>query len=168
VAHLVFVGLPGTGKTTLAHALADLRQSEALDTDDLLATSVGVSAAQYLREAGETTFRKSEVEALRVALDRGNDVVIATGGGIVCSSDARAALSDEHTLWLDCDDDVILARLGDVERPLLVERPAEALAQLRLERQEWYEQVSRARIDTAASIDEVLALIQIELERLPR
>jgi len=68
---------------------------------------------------------------LRAALDEATDAVIATGGGIVCSPDAREDLAHEFTLWLDCDDEVILARLGDVERPLLAERPAEALAKLR-------------------------------------
>jgi shikimate kinase len=148
--------------------LADRRQSAALDTDELLAANVGVNAAQYLREAGEGEFRIREVEALRTALERGDDAVIATGGGIVCSSVARAALRDEFTLWLDCDDEVILARLGGDDRPLLAERTSEALAQLRSERAAWYGEVSRARIDTSASVEDALALVADEVERSSR
>lgn len=164
----MLVGLPGTGKTTLAQALADQRNGAALDTDDVFATSVGVAVPEYLRDEGETAFREREVEALRIALDQGPDVVIATGGGIVCSPQARGLLRNEITLWLDCDDHVILARLGDVERPLLAARPAEALAQLRRERTPWYEEVSRARIDTSSSIEDALAQVNHEVEGLSR
>jgi shikimate kinase len=148
--------------------VADGRHGEAIDTDELVATSVGTAAAQYLREEGEANFRAREVEALREALERDDDVVVATGGGIVCSPDARAALSEEFTLWLDCDDVVILARLGDLERPLLSAQPAEALSNLRREREAWYRQVSRARIDTSTSIADAVAQVKREVDRLTR
>jgi len=168
VGHLVLVGLPGVGKTTVARALAGRQHAAAVDTDDVLALEVGTSAAQYLRDEGESNFRARELEALRSALDQAGDTVIATGGGIVCTPEARAALSDELTLWLDCDDEVILERLGDTDRPLLAANPAEGLARLRSEREAWYREVSRVRIDTSAPLDHVVAHASFEVDRLTR
>jgi shikimate kinase len=167
VRRLVLVGLPATGKTTVARALGDEWQIPALDTDDIVAQHVGMPAGQYLRTEGEAKFRERELDALRSVIKDDTEVIVATGGGIVSSAEARALLSAELTLWLDSDDEVLLGRLGDVERPLLDEG-AEALARLRAERDEWYREVSRARIDTAASIDEVVARVAREVDRLSR
>ncbi len=154
MARLVLVGLPGVGKTTLARALADAWGCPVVDTDDVLATLVGVPAAQYLRERGEPVFRERELEALHAALV--DDAVVSTGAGIVTTADARASLERENTLWLDSDDDTLLARVGDGDRPLLGDDHRVALVALREQRGAWYAAVSRSRVDTTGSIDDVI------------
>lgn len=162
MARLVFVGLPGVGKTTVARSLAETWHCAALDTDDVIAASVGVSAPQYLREHGEEAFRERELEALREAV-RTNDVV-ATGGGVVCSLGARNVLVGEYTLWLDCPDEEIIPRLSEIDRPLLGGYPEAAIARLRLERSAWYRDVSKARIDASGTLDKVLERVLARVE----
>jgi shikimate kinase len=156
------------GKTSLAEALAERWHATASDTDDILAAAVGTSAGRYLRDGGEATYRARELDALRAALEDDGDVVIATGGGIVTIREARAILVEEFTLWLDCDDDVILSRLGDVDRPLLAEDASASLARLRAERTAWYREVSRARVDTSAPLEVVVEHVTHEVDRLAR
>lgn len=153
MARLVLVGLPGVGKSTLARTLAEEWGCAAVDTDDLLALAVGAPASQYLRERGEADFRRRELDALRAAL--GADAVVATGAGVVTTPAARALLAGELTIWLDADDEVLVARVADGERPLLGEEHAGALARLRAERSAWYREVSRGRVDATGSPDEV-------------
>jgi shikimate kinase len=157
VARLVLVGLPGVGKSTVAHALAQRWQCEALDTDDVLAIAVAMPAAQYLREFGESHFRERELEALQSAVE--NDAIIATGAGIVTSERAREVVKSEFAVWLDVDDDTLLERVAVGERPLLGDDHAQALTRLRRERDEWYRESARVRVDAAGSLDDVLERI---------
>ncbi len=162
MARAVLIGLPGSGKSTLARALAAFWGCDAVDTDDVLSASVGCSAAEYLRTRGEEAFRREEVAALGVAVDA--DAVVATGGGVVVSEGARDLLATQRTVWLDCDDAVLLTRLGEGERPLLGADPSTALARLRAEREEWYREVSVLRVDTTGEIEEALARLRDALE----
>jgi shikimate kinase len=134
----------------------------AIDTDDVIATNVGFPAAQYLREHGETEFRERELDALREALAQ--DAVVATGAGVVTTPAARELIEEEFTLWLDSDDETLLRRVSEGERPLLGDDHASALRDLRLGREAWYRSCARARVETSGSFDEVLhdALQQVE------
>jgi shikimate kinase len=150
MARLVLVGLPGVGKTTVARLLGDEWGCGAVDTDDLLSEAVGIAAPEYLRREGLVAFRSAELAALEVALD--GDQVVSTGGGVVTTSAARELLRAQVTLWLDCDDDVLVARIDNVDRPLLGNDVATALAQLRRERATLYAEVARVRVDASGQL----------------
>jgi shikimate kinase len=154
MARLVLVGLPGAGKTTLAHALGQRWGCQVIDTDDAIALNVGMPAAHYLREQGEPAFRERELEALRDAL--ASDAVVATGAGVVTTPEARDLIEAEFTLWLDCDDETLLERVGGGERPLLGDDHAAALMELRQRREAWYRSSSRARVDSSGSLGDAV------------
>jgi shikimate kinase len=166
MSRLVLVGLPGVGKTSVARKLGSELNCPAVDTDDVLGRAVGCPASLYLRREGEEAFRTAEVAALTEVLDQDN--VVATGGGVVTTRAARELLVKHVTFWLDCEDDVIVARLGHVDRPLIGDDVEASLAALRLERDEWYEEVSRARIDASGSLRDVTKRVRDALLEVSR
>ena len=162
MARLVLVGLPGVGKSTLSAALADHWRCTAIDTDDLVAQRGGMSPAHLLRDQGETVFRQHELDALRIAL--ASDAVVATGAGVVTTPDARELLEKSFSLWLDCDDETLLLRVGDGERPLLGDDHRQGLVKLRSEREVWYESVARVRVDASGSLEDVVQRVLAQID----
>lgn len=151
------MGLPGAGKSTVAQALGRYWDCAVIDTDDVVAQRAGVGVAELLRTHGETALRTLELDVVRELKD--HDVVVATGGGVVTTPEARALLRRETTLWLDCDDATLVARLGEGDRPLLGDDWTASLARLRTERSPWYEEVARERVDASGSVGDVMARV---------
>ena len=166
MSRLVLVGLPGVGKSGVAQVMAQRWGCEWVDTDDMIAHQVKHPVADFLREAGEPAFREEELTALQVSLSADN--IVATGGGVVTTPEARHLLSGATTIWLDCADDVILSRLADGDRPLLQGDAKSALVRLRHEREQWYREVSRARIEASGTLDDVSDRIEQALAEVGR
>ena len=153
MARLVLVGLPGSGKASIGSALARRLDCGFVDTDDLIAQRAGMATPELLRSVGEVRFRQVELEALRAALV--GDVVVATGGGVVTTPEARAMIRGELTVWLDADDATLAARVGDGDRPLLDRDVEGSLARLRAARCALYAEVARHTVDATGSVADV-------------
>ena len=80
-ARVVLIGLSGSGKSTVAAALAERLGWRALDTDALLVRRAGKPVHRIFAEDGEPAFRAREATALAEAC-REPRAVIATGGGV--------------------------------------------------------------------------------------
>ncbi len=84
--------------------------------------------------------------------------------GLSRTEAARELLKNSPTLWLDSDDETLLERVGEGERPLLGDDPRQGIVTLRAQREAWYRASAQGRVDTSGSIDEVVQRIQREVE----
>jgi shikimate kinase len=91
--HLVLIGLPGAGKSTVGGKVAEELDTQFVDLDGRIERRSGMSVAKIINEAGEARFRQIEGDAMREALDE-DPRVVSPGGGWAAQpgalEDARA------------------------------------------------------------------------------
>lgn len=162
--HLILVGLPGSGKSTVGHLVAQLLPTDFTDLDDEVVREAGRSIAELFARAGEAAFRRLERAAMERALAGPPRVIAAGAGWIAQPGNFEMAVSRRAcVVYLRISADLAAVRLSDDEsRPLLAggDRAARLHALLE-ERQIWY-QMAEAEVDAAltpAAVAEAVAAL---------
>ena len=148
--HVVLVGLPGAGKSTVGPLLARRLGRPFLDFDAELERRAGRTVAAQFADDGEVAFRTREA-ALSGELAERTDppLVLAPGGGWMANPAARSALARVgHTVYLRVRPETAARRLaaGGAVRPLLAGAadPVQAVAALLVRRGPLYETADAA------------------------
>ena len=122
--NLVLIGFKASGKTTLGSRLATLLGKKYIDTDALVekiyqeGNNQKLSCREIFTKIGEKNFRLLEELALFRMRSREN-LVIATGGGIVRVRDAATLLrAIGHVVFLNASESLLEKRLDFVQTPL--------------------------------------------------
>lgn len=121
-ANIVLIGFMGSGKTTVGQLLAQKREWQFVDTDEMVVQTARRDIPTLFATEGEIGFRDREAAAIREA-STGERQVIATGGGAVLRPENVEALQKTGVVvWLTARPEVAVARTQYCarERPLLV------------------------------------------------
>lgn len=118
--NVFLIGPMGSGKSTIGRQLAELLDKEFYDADHEIEQRTGASIAWIFDIEGEPGFRKRETAVLE-ELTRRDNIVLATGGGVILSTENRAMLRSRGTVvYLAADIDTLSHRTRrDRARPLL-------------------------------------------------
>lgn len=79
--HLILIGLPGSGKSTVGSRVAEDLGAPLFDIDSLLVREMGMSVEQIFGMVGEARFREMEHKAVLAAVAAEEPAVIVPGGG---------------------------------------------------------------------------------------
>jgi shikimate kinase len=164
--NIFLVGLMGAGKTTVGRALARETGKTFYDSDHEVEARTGVRIATIFEIEGEARFRAREHETITDLVQLDN-VILATGGGVVLNPDNRRLLAENGTVvYLRAAIDDLLARTqNDKSRPLLqTANPRAKLAELFEARDPLYREIADVVIDT--SRQNVHTLVMRLLQRL--
>ncbi len=101
--NIIFVGLPGCGKTTIAKVVAAKLGRPCIDVDKLIEMKAGVPVSTIFSAYGERYYRELETETLR-KITRNGGQVIATDSGAVMSLENQYYLRQNgYIVWLSRD-----------------------------------------------------------------
>ena len=155
--NVILIGMPGSGKTTVAMALAEKLRRPVLDSDAAVEETAGIPIPAIFEREGEAGFRRRETAALAELGKRGG-IILATGGGSVTRPENYDLLHQNGTiLWLQRD----IAKLPTDGRPISQSRD---LSELLRERTPAYTRFADHIIDNNGTVEETLCRI---LEVLP-
>jgi shikimate kinase len=120
IKNFVLIGFMATGKTVIGRNLAGLLKREFVDTDAAIEKLTGKTVSQIFAAEGEARFRLEE-ELLVQKLSSRDNLVIATGGGLVLNPENLRLLKKNGVLIaLTASPEVIHERVKrNKNRPLL-------------------------------------------------
>jgi shikimate kinase len=150
--HVVLVGLPGSGKTSVGRALAARLGRPFLDFDEEIERREGQPISRIFTERGEGYFRTLERRLTEEMRGAGGGMVLAPGGGWVTIPRVVELLRPPAAvIYLAAQPATLLRRMGPRRdlRPLLAAPdPVGALNRLLADRGGLYEAASDLVVDT--------------------
>lgn len=148
----VIIGMPGSGKSTVAAALGEELGRKVYEADEIIAQRAGMSIPDIFAKEGEEGFRRRETEVLS-DLGKLSGAVISTGGGCVTRQENYPLLHQNGTIiCLERD----LDKLPKDGRPISQSSDLKELYQRRLP---MYRAFADAMVDNNGSLEDTVRKI---------
>lgn len=147
--NIVLVGMPGSGKSSVAKLLGEKLGRKVIECDSLIVEKAGKSIPEIFAESGEEGFRKIETEINR-EIGKSMGCIISTGGGCVTREENYDLLHQNGTIiWIKRD----IEKLPTDGRPLSQANPLSVLFE---KRKGMYERFADAVIDNNGKLRETV------------
>ena len=147
--NIAFIGFMGTGKTTIATALAHRLKMRYVSTDEMIERKEKRTINEIFTKSGEEYFRDVEADVVREASSMENVVIDAGGGAVLREKNMENLKSHGIVICLTAGEETIMRRTAKYKhRPLLnVDDPKRKIRDLLAERAPFYAKADHT-IDT--------------------
>lgn len=150
--NIVLVGMPSSGKSTLAAALGEKLGRTVYEADALIGQEAGMDIPAIFAQYGEGHFRALETEILS-RLGKLSGAVISTGGGCVTREENYDLMHQNGTIvWLQRSTE----KLDKTGRPLSLKNDLNEMYQ---KREPMYRRFADAAVDNNGSVEATLEQI---------
>jgi shikimate kinase len=157
--HIVLVGLPGAGKSTVGRMVAEKLQAGFVDIDTILIRKEGKPISMIFAEKGEPVFREMERKEVEAALAH-EPAVIAPGGGWAAQPGVlEDAKPRSYIVYLKARAEVAAGRAEITgTRPVLMgDDPLARMKELFTARDPYYAKADATVLTEAKSAENVVA-----------
>lgn len=153
MANIALIGMPSSGKTTLAALLAEKMEREFLEADEMIAAQSHMTIPEIFENFQEEGFRNLESQIIKKSACT-HSSIISCGGGVIKRSENMDALN-QTSLVVYIKRPLELLVTEDENRPLI----SKGIENLYQERKELYENYADLTIENNGTIDEALEKI---------
>lgn len=117
---IFIVGMPGSGKSTMAKYLSSETSFKYLDLDEEIELKSKKSVSKIFEIDGEESFRVLEKETLDEIIQKEEKFILATGGGTPSYDDNMEKMSENGiTIFLNTSPEILIERISRKnKRPL--------------------------------------------------
>ena len=117
--NLVFLGMMGSGKSSIGNLVSKKLNLPFIDVDNLIVKNVGMSISEIFEKKGEDYFRNLEETITLKSLKKIKNVVSLGGGGFINDKIRKNILDNHFSFWLNWDDSILIKRIkNSKKRPL--------------------------------------------------
>jgi shikimate kinase len=117
--NLVFLGMMGSGKSSIGAIVSKKLNIPFIDIDNVIEEHTGMTVSEIFKINGENYFRGLEENITIKSLKHKKVVISLGGGGFINDKIRKDVLANHFSFWLNWDDLVLIKRIkNSKKRPL--------------------------------------------------
>ena len=117
--NLVFLGMMGSGKSSIGNLVSLKLDLPFVDIDSLIVKNTSMTVSEIFDKKGENYFRNIEEKITLKCLKKIKNVISLGGGGFINFKIRKEILAHHFSFWLNWDESILVKRIkNSKKRPL--------------------------------------------------